>query len=158
MMDIEIGSSSALVHLEPGEVLHEAVCEAFEASDRRFPIVSTCIGSVRYVDYGVAACDVNGIVGPGLRFSRDDDAIEIGCIQGHIGIDADNNPSPHLHGVMFGREGQCFGGHIFEAHVLITIEFSLSGSLDVGWKRVYEPVLGSPPLPLLKPARYIHDV
>ncbi len=156
-MDVEVGSSSALVHLEPGEVLHEALCQVFEATGRRFPIVATCIGSLCYLDYGLAACDDKGIVGPGLRFTRVDDAIEIGGIQGHIGVDASQKPSPHLHGVMFGREGECFGGHIFEARVLITVEMALIGETDIGWQRVHEPVLGSPPLPLLKPvqrARY----
>jgi predicted DNA-binding protein with PD1-like motif len=150
-VDIEIGVNTTLVHLNPGEVLHDAVCAAFEASGRRLAIVVSCIGSLRYVDYGLASCDENGIVGPGLRFTRSDDAIEVGGIQGHIGVDADDQPSPHLHGVMFGREGECFGGHIFEAHALITLEFALVGGEGPAWKRVYEPVLGSPPLPLLKP-------
>jgi predicted DNA-binding protein with PD1-like motif len=157
-MDIEVGVDSTLVHLNPGEVLHDAVCQAFEASNRRFAIVASCIGSLRYVDYGLAACDEQGIVGPGLRFTRSNDAIEVGGIQGHIGVDVDNQPSPHLHGVMFGREGECFGGHLFEAHVLITLEFALIGGNGPGWKRVHEPVLGSPPLPLLKPtAQAIRD-
>jgi len=152
-MDVEVGSSSALVHLEPGEVLHEGLVAAFEATGRRLPVVATCLGSLNFVDYGLAACDENGIVGPGIRFTRVNDAIEIGSMQGHIGVDALDNVSPHIHGVMFGREGECFGGHIFEARVLITIELTLIGEADVGWQRVHEPVLGSPPLPLLKPIR-----
>jgi predicted DNA-binding protein with PD1-like motif len=150
-MDIEIDAGAALVHLEPGEVLHDAVCQAFDASERRFPVLVSGIGSLRYVDYGLAACDPNGIVGPGLRFLREDDAIEVGGIQGHIGIDDHGLTSPHLHGVMFGREGECFGGHIFEARVLITMEFVLIRGDGPRWRRVHEPVLGSPPLPLLKP-------
>jgi predicted DNA-binding protein with PD1-like motif len=150
-LEIEVGQGATLVHLEPGEVLHEGVIAAFEQSVRRFPIVVSCIGSLRYIDYGLAACDDDGIVGPGLRFTRTDDAIEIGGIQGHVGIDADGNISPHLHGVMFGRTGECFGGHIFEAIALITLEFALIGDDAPGWRRVHEPVLGSPPLPLLKP-------
>jgi predicted DNA-binding protein with PD1-like motif len=153
MMDIEVGANSTFVHLDPGEVLHEAVINAFEESDRRHSVISTCIGSVRYIDYGVAACDHNGTPGPGNRFVRVNDASEIGSIQGHIGIDVDNNPSPHIHGVLFGPSGESFGGHVFEARVLITIEFSLTGTDELGWKRVYEPILGSPPLPLLKPVR-----
>jgi len=157
-MDIEIDEGAALVHLEPGEVLHDAVCQAFEASGRRFPVLVSGIGSLRYVDYGLAACDPQGIVGPGLRFLREDDAIEVGGIQGHVGIDAEQQISPHIHGVMFGREGECFGGHIFEARVLITMEFALIGDAGPQWRRVYEPVLGSPPLPLLKPIRRLsHD-
>lgn len=150
-MDIEVGTGATLVHLDPGEVLHDGVIAAFEQSQRRLPIVVSCIGSLRSIDYGLAACDDDGIVGPGLRFQRTDDAIEIGGIQGHVGIDADGNISPHLHGVMFGRTGECFGGHIFEAVTLITMEFALIGERSPGWSRVHEPVLGSPPLPLLKP-------
>lgn len=155
-MDIEVGPGATLVHLDPGEVLHDGVIAAFEESGRRFPVVVSCIGSLRSIDYGLAACD-DGIVGPGLRFSRTDDAIEIGGIQGHIGTDSEDNVSPHLHGVMFGRQGECFGGHIFEAVTLITIEFALIGQDAPSWRRVHEPVLGSPPLPLLKPdPRRIH--
>lgn len=155
-MDIEVGPGATLVHLDPGEVLHDGVIAAFEESGRRFPVVVSCIGSLWSIDYGLAACD-DGIVGPGLRFSRTDDAIEIGGIQGHIGIDAEDNVSPHLHGVMFGRQGACFGGHIFEAVTLITMEFALIGHDAPSWRRVHEPVLGSPPLPLLKPdPRRIH--
>lgn len=150
-MDIEVGPGAALIHLEPGEVLHEGVIAAFEESERRFPLVVSCIGSLRFIDYGLAACDDQGIVGPGLRFTRSEDAIEIGGISGHVGVDVDGNVSPHLHGVMFGRLGDCFGGHIFKAVALITLEFALIGDSAPSWRRVHEPVLGSPPLPLLKP-------
>lgn len=150
-MDIEVADGGALVHLGPGEVLHDAVSIAFEQSERRFPVVVSCIGSLRFVDYGLAACDAQGIVGPGERFRRESDAIEVGGIHGHVGVDAEGQVSSHLHGVMFDRVGQCIGGHIFEAHVLITMEFALMGEGLPRWRRVHEPVLGSPPLPLLIP-------
>lgn len=149
-MDIVVGSGAVLVHLGPDEVLHEAVLEAYERSGRAFPVVASCIGSLSYLDYGVAAC-VDGIPGPGARFLRENDAIEIGGINGHVGFDAEGRPSTHLHGVMFGPDGSVFGGHIFEARVLITIEFALLGRNGPAWRRVHRPVSGSPPLPLLIP-------
>lgn len=150
-MDIVVGEGAVLVHLGPGEDLHDAVYEAFERSDREFPVIASCIGSLSRLDYGLAACDESGVPGPGLRFLREDDAIEIGGIHGHVGLDSDDRPSAHLHGVMFGRDGSPIGGHIFSATVLITIEFALLGRDGPMWRRVHRPVSGSPPLPLLVP-------
>ena len=152
-MDIVVGRGAVLVHLGPGEDLHDAVHTAYANSGGAFPVVASCIGSLSYVEFGLAAC-IDGIPGPGDRFMREDDAIEIGGIQGHVGVDDDGLPSAHLHGVMFGPDGVVFGGHIFKAIVLITIEFALLGRDGPRWRRVHRPVRGSPPLPLLVPEAF----
>jgi predicted DNA-binding protein with PD1-like motif len=150
-VEIAISQGAVLVRLGPGEDLHDAVHEAFEQSNRGLPIVTSCIGSLSHLEYGVAACDEQGIPGPGLRFLRADDAIEVGGIHGHVGVDAEDRPSAHLHGVMFGPDGSVMGGHVFVAKVLITMEFALLGQDAPQWVRVHRPVSGSPPLPLLIP-------
>ncbi len=150
-MKIVVGQGGSLVRMGPGEALHDAVYEAFEQSGRTLPVVVSCIGSVSYLDYGVATCSDLGIPGPGARFVRDNDAIEVGGIHGHVGLDDKGAPSAHLHGVMFGPDGTPFGGHVFEARVLVTMEFALMRVDGARWMRVHEPVSGSPPLPLLIP-------
>lgn len=149
-MDIAVDNGAVLVRLGPGEDLHDAVYEAFERGDRAFPVVASCIGSLAHLEYGLAACDDRGIPGPGARFVRDD-AVEVGGIHGHVGVDSDDRPSAHLHGVMFGSDGTVLGGHIFVAKTLITMEFALLGRDAPRWIRVHQPVSGSPPLPLLVP-------
>ena len=150
-MEIAVDKGAALVRLGPGEDLHDAVHEAFEMSNRTLPIVTSCIGSLSHLEYGLAACDELGVPGPGARFLRADDALEVGGIHGHVGVDAEGRPSAHLHGVMFGPDGTVVGGHVFVAKVLITMEFALLGQGAPRWIRVHRPVSGSPPLPLLVP-------
>lgn len=150
-VDIAVGRGGVLVRLGPDEELVTAVHRAFDQSSRTFPVLTSCIGSLSYLDYGVATCDDNGIPGPGMRFTRNEDAIEIGGMHGHIGVDEVGDVSAHIHGVAFGRDGTALGGHIFEARVLITVEFALLGRDAPGWVRVHQAVNGSPPLPLLLP-------
>lgn len=150
-MDVVVGDAVTLVRVGPDEDLHDAVCLAFEKSDRRHASMLGCIGSLRYVDFGWAQC-VDGVPGPGRRQSRRE-ALEVTGIAGNIGVDAAGRPSPHLHGTMFGPTGECIGGHLFEARTLITMELTLIGDGHVGWQRFHEPVEGSPPLPLLRPVK-----
>ena len=153
-MDIALGEEIALVRVSPGESIHAAVLDAFEQSGRRFTTVVSMIGSLQYVDWGIASCDTEGIPGPGARKQRRE-AIEIGGIQGHVGVDAEGGPSCHLHGVMFDAHGQCIGGHIFVGEVLITVEFALVGGANVLWNRFFASINGSGPLPLLGPASHL---
>ncbi len=150
-MEIAVDIGAVLVRLGPGEDLHDAVHEAFERGKRAFPVLTSCIGSLSYLEYGLAGRDPHGIPGPGARFVRENDAVEVGGIHGHVGVDSDDMPSAHLHGVMFGSDGTVLGGHVFVAKVLITMEFALLGRGAPKWLRVHQPVSGSPPLPLLIP-------
>ena len=56
-MDIALGEEIALVRVSPGESIHAAVLDAFEQSGRRFTTVVSMIGSLQYVDWGIASCD-----------------------------------------------------------------------------------------------------
>jgi predicted DNA-binding protein with PD1-like motif len=150
-MEMAVDTGGVLVRLGPGEDLHDAVHLAFDEGGRAFPVLTSCIGSLEFLDYGVAMCDEQGIPGPGRRFLRPKDALEIGGIHGHVGVDDEGRPSSHLHGVVFDVDGGTLGGHIFEAKTLITVEFALLGRDAPRWHRVHRPVSGSPPLPLLVP-------
>lgn len=148
-MDVQVGRWSTLARLAAGESLHDCINEMFEASDRRHATIASCIGSVRYVDYGFAqVCE--GIPGPGAR-RQCSEALEVLGISGGIGIDREGQLSAHLHGALVGPAGEFHGGHIFEAVVLITMEVTLIGDGAVRWERYHAPVEGSGPLPLLRP-------
>lgn len=50
--------------------------------------------------------------------------LEVASLSGNLAV-VDGGPYPHVHGVFCTREFAAIGGHVFEAHVHITLELSV---------------------------------
>ncbi|HUE97568.1 MAG TPA: PPC domain-containing DNA-binding protein [Longimicrobiaceae bacterium] len=57
-------------------------------------------------------------------------ALEVASLIGNL-AEVDGGPYPHIHGIFCTPDFQAFGGHVFEAHVSITIELSVLTAPDL---------------------------
>lgn len=59
-----------------------------------------------------------------------EEELEVASLVGNL-AEVDGGPYPHVHGVFCTRDFQALGGHVFEAHVSITLELGVLTAPDL---------------------------
>lgn len=143
------------VRVQPGEDLLEVLYLAVQQAGATSAALASTAGSLEYLRYGVVSIADDGVP----RYTQVvtlNDAIEVTGLQGHVGTNADNSPTCHLHGTFGLPDGSVVAGHVYEARALVTVEMTLIGSRDVGWMRSEESYLGDHIMPILLPVSAGH--
>jgi len=124
--------SSLSMRMVPGESVIERLTAELDMCEAGGAAIIAAVGSLRDVTYAVVVPSPKTIATYSERH-RAEGTIEIGSLQGHLGRQDDGTAGSHLHGVFVLPDGNTVGGHVFEAHVLLTLEITLLLS-DTVWR------------------------
>lgn len=121
-----------VVRLGTGEDFTSRLREEFVASGARAGSIVSAIGSFAEIVYGEGFYHDNGSLDM-RQVVRSGQPFETGALSGHLGFTDSGDPISHVHGLFAQPDGRIFGGHVFEAKVLLTIELTLALPSSVAW-------------------------
>ena len=117
-MDYRRSNENVFVRLDPGEELHESLCEVARMEGIGAAAVTSGIGRVENALVGhldaQSTYQQHMLIGP----------VELLSIQGNI-ASLKGEPFSHLHVVVSDDEHVVHGGHLFEARVTVTAEIHM---------------------------------
>ncbi|MGD0019093.1 MAG: PPC domain-containing DNA-binding protein [Candidatus Limnocylindrales bacterium] len=138
------------LRIGPGEDLIARMLDVFDSQNSSGGALVSAAGSLEFLRYAVAVRDAAGIP----RYSNileETGAIEITSLQGHLGREADDAPTLHLHGTFVLEDSTLRAGHVFGARALITVELTLLLADGVRWDRRTIDVGRGHQMPILVP-------
>jgi predicted DNA-binding protein with PD1-like motif len=124
------------VRIGTAEDFFPRLLEEFESTGAPGAALVAAVGSFSSVTYGRGFVDDQGRLD--MEQVVVEDLLETGGLSGHLGYDTAGKPICHIHGLFVREDGRAFGGHMFAAKVMLTLEVTLLLPRSTGWQMAFE--------------------